>query len=591
MGALGKVFKYLKPYWKLVLLSIVMLIIVVAFDLLIPRLTQRAIDEGINAGNLQIVISSALLILGASLLSALFAIINSTASIVASQRFSHDLREALFRKIQQFSFGNLDHLGTGELLVNLTSDMNMVEMAARMLMRIATRAPLMMVGAIFMIFRTSTFLGYRVLIIMGVVVVLIGFLIPRLQKLFTSVQQKLDKLNTVLQENLSGMRVIKSFVRQDYESQRFETANEDFTKLNITTGRLMGGLFPLMFFILNIGIVIVVYSGGNQVIQGTLTLGEMIAFLNYLGMVMFPLLFLAMIIGMLASAGASAKRIWTVLSAAEEVVDRPSAQEMPAIKGQVEFKNVSFSYRAKSENGDIKHGDPVLKNINFSVKPGETVAILGATGSGKTSLVNLIARLYEVTEGQVLIDGIDVRDVTQESLQSQIGIALQEAILFSGTIGDNIRYGRPQASEEEIQRAARVAQAEDFINSFAEGYEYHVGERGANLSGGQKQRVSIARAVAMDPAILILDDSTSAVDVDTEARIQEEMAEVLKGRTSFIIAQRISTVLGADKIIVLDDGEICSVGNHQELMQRCPVYRDIYTSQLGNGGVNNDNRN
>ena len=591
MGALGKVFRYLKPYWKLVLLSIIMLLIVVAFDLLIPRLTQRAIDEGINAGNLQIVISSALLMLGASLLSALFAIINSTASIVASQRFSHDLREALFSKIQRFSFGNLDHLGTGELLVNLTSDMNMVEMAARMLMRIATRAPLMMFGALFMIFRTSTFLGYRVLIIMGVVVVLIGFLIPRLQKLFTSVQQKLDKLNTVLQENLSGMRVVKSFVRQDYESQRFETANEDFTKLNITTGRLMGGLFPLLFFILNIGIVIVVYSGGNQVIQGNLTLGEMIAFLNYLGMVMFPLLFLAMIIGMLASAGASAKRIWTVLSAAEEVVDRPNAQEMPAIKGQVEFKNVSFSYRAKSENGDIKHGDPVLKNINFSVKPGETVAILGATGSGKTSLVNLIARLYEVTEGEVLIDGIDVRDVTQESLQSQIGIALQEAILFSGTIGDNIRYGRPQASEEEIQRAARVAQAEDFINSFAEGYEYHVGERGANLSGGQKQRVSIARAVAMDPAILILDDSTSAVDVDTEARIQEEMAEVLKGRTSFIIAQRISTVLGADKIIVLEDGEVCSVGNHQELMQRCPVYRDIYTSQLGNGGVNNDNRN
>jgi ATP-binding cassette, subfamily B, multidrug efflux pump len=591
MGALGKVFKYLKPYWKLVLLSIVMLLIVVAFDLLIPRLTQRAIDEGINTGNLQIVISSALLMLGASLLSALFAIINSTASIVASQRFSHDLRKALFRKIQGLSFGNLDYLGTGELLVNLTSDMNMVEMAARMLMRIATRAPLMMFGALFMIFRTSTFLGYRVLIIMGVVVVIIAFLIPRLQKLFTSVQQKLDKLNTVLQENLSGMRVVKSFVRQDYEAQRFESANEDFTLLNITTGRLLGGLFPLMFFILNIGIVIVVYSGGNQVIQGNLTLGEMIAFLNYLGMVMFPLLFLAMIIGMLASAGASAKRIWTVLSAAEEVVDRPDAQEMPAIKGQVEFKNVSFSYRAKAENGDIKHGDPVLKDINFSVDPGETVAILGATGSGKTSLVNLISRLYEVTEGQVLIDGIDVRDVTQESLQSQIGIALQEAILFSGSIGDNIRYGRPQASEEEIQRAARVAQAEEFINSFAEGYEYHVGERGANLSGGQKQRVSIARAVAMDPAILILDDSTSAVDVDTEARIQEEMAEVLKGRTSFIIAQRISTVLGADKIIVLDDGEICSVGNHQELMQRCPVYRDIYTSQLGNGGVTNDNRN
>jgi ATP-binding cassette subfamily B protein len=585
MGALSKISRYLKPYWKMVLLSIVTLIVMVVFDLFIPRLSQRAIDQGINAGNLTVVINTALLMLGASLLSAVFAIVNSTASIVASSRFSHDLREALFRKIQALSFGNLDHLGTGELLVNLTSDLNLVEMAFRMLLRIATRAPLMMVGALVMIFRTSTYLGFRILILMGVVVAIMVFIVPRMQKLFTTVQQKMDKLNTVLQENLSGVRVVKAFVRQKHESQRFDAANEDYARLNVTTGRLMGGLFPLMFFILNIGTVIVIYFGGIRVAEGSLSLGALVAFMNYLGMVSFPLLFLAMIIGMLAAAGASAKRILKVLDAPLEITDSADAQAMPAIKGAVEFRNVNFSYRSVAENGDLAHGDPVLKNINFTVNPGETVAILGATGSGKTSLVNLIPRLYDVTAGQVLIDGIDVRSVTQESLQAQIGIALQEAILFSGTIAENIRYGRPDASDEEIQQAARVAQAEEFINSFEEGYDYHVGERGANLSGGQKQRVSIARAVCMDPAILILDDSTSAVDVDTEARIQEEMAQVLKGRTSFIIAQRISTVLAADKIIVLEDGEVCSIGNHKELMERCDVYRDIYDSQLGNGGM------
>ena len=580
MGSLGKIARYMRPYWKQVVLAILMLMIVVGFDLLVPRLTQRAIDEGIAKGNLSMVLSSAGLMLGATVLSAVFSMINSVASVNSAQRFGADVRDALFEKIQSFTFGNFDHQTTGELLVSLTSDLNMVQMAFMMLQRIATRAPIMLIGAMIMIFQTSAFLGYRILILMGVIVVLIALLVPYLQKIFTSVQEKLDKLNTVLQENLAGIRVVKAFVRQDYEQERFAKANDDFAEMNVKSGRLIGGLFPLMFFIMNIGVVVVIYFGGLQVIEGTMTTGEIVAFISYLMMVMFPLLMLAMIIGMLAAAGASAKRIMKVLDTEVEVLDKENAKAMPTIKGKVEFKNVSFAYRGS-------HADPVLKNLNFTVEPGETVAILGATGSGKTSLINLIPRLYDVTEGEILIDGINVQDVTQESLQSQIGVALQEAILFSGTIADNIRYGRPEATDEDVQRAAKVAQAEDFINSFEEGYEYHVGERGANLSGGQKQRTAIARAVCMDPAILILDDSTSAVDVDTEARIQEEMAEVLKGRTSFIVAQRISTVLNADKIIVLEDGEICAIGKHKDLMTVCDVYKDIYDSQLGNGGVNN----
>jgi len=384
-----------------------------------------------------------------------------------------------------------------------------------------------------------------------------------------------------MQENLAGVRVVKSFVRQDYEIERFGGVNQEYAVQNTKSARLMGLLFPLMFFILNLGIVLVIYLGGIQVINGDLSLGGVVAFINYLMMVMFPMLMLAMIIGMLASASASAKRILKVLDTEVEVTDKTDAKEMPKINGKVEFRNVSFAYRGS-------HGDPVLKNLNFSVEPGQTVAFLGTTGSGKTSLVNLIPRLYDVTEGQVLIDGIDVRDVTQKSLQSQIGVALQETILFSGTVAENIRYGKPTATDEEVRQAAVVAQADKFISELDEGYDYQVGERGSNLSGGQKQRIAIARAVCMDPAILILDDSTSSVDVDTEARIQEEMATVLAGRTSFIIAQRISTVLTADQIIVLEDGQIRDIGVHKELMETCDVYRDIYDSQLGDGGVNND---
>ena len=581
MGALYKLWRFVKPYWLEILFSLLCLGVTVSAELFIPRLSQRAIDQGINQGDLKMVVNTALLMLGVTLLSAVFAMFNAITAVRVSQRFAYHVRQSLFDKIQSFSFGNLDHATTGELLVSLTSDLNQTQFATMMMMRMAIRGPLMIIGSLIMIFRTDPSMGWKIMILMVSIFGIMMFISPHLHKMFMGLQKRLDRLNTIMQENLSGVRVVKSFVRQDYEINRFGGANQDYTKQGIKAHRLMSALFPFIGFIMSLGTVLVLYVGGVQVVEGTLTTGAIVAFISYLGMTMFPLMMLSMLIGMLASAGASAERINRIMDTEIEIQDKPDAIEMPAIKGKVEFRNVSFAYRGS-------HGDTVLKNVSFEVEPGETVAILGATGSGKTSLVNLIPRLYEVTEGAILIDGIDIRDVTQNSLQKQIGIALQESILFSGTVAENIRYGRPNATDEEVRRAAEIAQADEFIRSFADGYEYYVGQRGANLSGGQKQRVSIARAVCTDPAILILDDSTSAVDVDTETKIQEEMEKVLHGRTSFIIAQRISTVLNADKIIVLDDGKVVSIGNHKELIQNCDIYRDIYDSQLGNGGVNHD---
>ncbi|MBN2047289.1 MAG: ABC transporter ATP-binding protein [Anaerolineaceae bacterium] len=582
MSSLWRIWKFIKPYWKDVVIAVVTLVLVVIFDLMIPSLTQRAIDDGIMKSDLGVVLSSTLLMLGFTLVSALFSFVNSVSAVRSAQKFTYDLRNAIFRKIQALSFGNYDHLTTGEMLVSLTSDVSMVQNSTMMMMRMAIRAPIMLFGSLFFIFTTNAKLSLMLLPVMLLHLAVVLVLMKPLQKFFTEVQKRLDKLNTVMQENLSGVRVVKAFVRQKYEIDRFGVANGAYAEQNVKAGRLMSGLFPLLFTLGNIGTVMVIYFGGIQVTQGSMTTGEVVAFINYLMMTMFPMFMLAMLVGMLASAGASAGRIEKILDAEIEVRDKPGAVDMPKIQGAVEFQNVTFAYRGSE-------ADPVLKQISFAVNPGETVAILGATGSGKSSLVNLIPRLYDVTEGQILIDGRDIRDVKQSSLQAQIGIALQEAILFSGTVADNIRYGRPEATDDEVREAAIVAEAHDFVMEFEEGYQYHVGQRGSNLSGGQKQRLSIARAICMDPAILILDDSTSAVDVDTEARIQEKMDAVLKGRTSFIIAQRISTVLNADKILVLEDGTIVDTGTHKELIQRCEVYREIYDSQLGNGNGGGSN--
>jgi len=408
--------------------------------------------------------------------------------------------------------------------------------------------------------------------------ILVTVFVRTVQPLFTRVQEKLEYLNQVMQENLTGIRVVKAFVRRDHENRRFEAANTELYSTQLRVTQLLSVFFPIVMLFMNLGTVAIIYYGGLQVFAGTASVGQIMAFINYIFSTMFPVLMLSMMAGQISAANASATRVMQVLDSEPEVQDRHSALAPNKITGRVVFENVSFSYR---DDG----GDPVLRDVSFTAEPGETVAILGRTGSGKSSLINLIPRFYDVTSGRVTIDGVDVRDLEMKTLRSRIGISLQDVILFSGTIRENIRYGRPDASEEEVIRAAEAAQAHDFIVGFPEGYDTMVGQRGVNLSGGQKQRIAIARSLLMDPSILIFDDSTSAVDVDTETKIEAALEERLKGTTSFIIAQRISTVLKADKILVLDNGVIAAEGNHSQLMETSPIYREIYDSQLGDGGA------
>ena len=437
----------------------------------------------------------------------------------------------------------------------------------------------MFIGSFSIMFATNPRLASVILALLPVTLVLVTVFVRTVQPLFTRVQEKLEYLNQVMQENLTGIRVVKAFVRRDYEGQRFDEANRELYGTQLRVTRLLSIFFPLIMSLMNLGTVVIIYYGGLQVFAGTTSVGQIMAFVNYLFGTMFPVMMLSMMAGQISAANASATRIMQVLDSEPEVPDRPEAVALDEMRGRVVFEDVSFSYR---EDG----GDPVLCDVSFTAEPGQTVAILGSTGSGKSSLINLIPRFYDVSSGRVTIDGVDVRDIQMSQLRDHIGISLQEVTLFSGTVRDNIRYGRPDASEEEVVRVAKAAQAHDFIMGFPQGYDTMVGQRGVNLSGGQKQRVAIARALLMNPVILILDDSTSSVDVETETRIEAALEELMKDRTSFIIAQRISTVLNADKILVLDEGRIAAEGSHSQLMEASPIYREIYDSQLGDGGLN-----
>ena len=578
MNQVSKLFRFLKPYWKKSVISLVLLTAVVAMDLAIPRLVQRVIDQGINAQNMQVVVNTFFLMLGISILDTIFAIGNNNYSVQVGEGVGRDLREAIFLKIQSFSFGNLDRLKTGQLMVRLSNDSGVVQRLYQITLRIGTRAPLLMIGSIILMFNTAPQLSLIMLPLLLITSAIIALFSIKMGPMFLTMQQKLDRLNNVLQENIAGVRVVKSFVRARHEAGRFEQANEDFTERNIRVAQLMSILGPILTFALNIGIVIVIWSGGLQSIRlGNLSTGQIVAFVNYLQTTIVPLMNLVNLANIWAAAIASAGRVNEVLDTVPEVQDAPDAISLPAdSRPQVIFENVGFHYNG-SNDGSVLHG------ISLTAEPGQRVAILGATGSGKSTLINLIPRFYDVTEGRILIDGIDIRKVRQDSLLAHIGIVPQETVLFSGTVRDNIRYGRPDATDEEVVTAAKAAQAHEFILELPDGYDTHVEERGTNLSGGQKQRIAIARAMLTNPSILILDDSTSSVDVETETKIQSAVDELMKDRTSFVVAQRISTVLKADKIVVIDKGQIAAEGTHRELLKSSPIYQEIFASQLGNG--------
>lgn len=581
MIQLRKILPFVRPYWKRAVVALILLTSLVFMDLSIPRLIQRIIDQGVNKHNMNVVIQTSILMVSISLLSTLIAIGNNIFSIQVGENVARDLREAQFIKIQKFSFGNLDHFTTGKLMVRLSSDSAAVQRWVQVSLRIGTRAPLLMIGSLILMFNTDKNLSMTILPLLLVTSAVIIAFVIYMEPLFRSVQQKLDRLNTVLQENIAGVRLVKAFVRADHESQRFEQANVDFTNRTVQVMQFMSTMGPVLTVFVNLGMVIVIWSGGLQAINGRVTVGQIVAFTNYLLTTMGPLTMMTMLSNVWANGIASAQRINEVLDTVPDVQDAPDSQPLPEhALSKVTLENVTFHY-----NGD----GAVLNGVNLVAEPGEMVAILGATGAGKTSLVNLIPRFYDVSTGKVCIDGLDIRSLQHDSLVSQVGIVPQDTVLFSGSVRDNIRYGRPDASEEEVIQAARAAQAHEFILKLPKGYDTRIEERGVNLSGGQKQRIAIARALLMQPKILILDDSTSSVDVETETKIQDALEEISGGldpqrqHTSFVVAQRISTVLKADKIIVLDKGHIVAQGTHADLIKTSPVYQEIYDSQLGNG--------
>ncbi|WP_341279991.1 ABC transporter ATP-binding protein [Paenibacillus sp. FSL H8-0537] len=572
-----KLARYLKPHWIAVLLAPLLMVLEVCMDLLQPKLMASIVDEGIIKGDLSHIKITGLYMLAAALVGLIGGVGCTVYSSIASQKFGADLRGDLFRKVQTFSFRNLDELKTGSLITRLTSDIVQLQTMVQMLLRIFVRSPMLAIGSIIMTIAISPKLALILAIIVPLLFVVMFALIRSTLPLFASMQSKLDAVNTVLQENFTGIRVAKAFVRSNYENERFGRANRDYTGSAIKAMQLVAINMPILTFILNAAIAAVLWYGGLDVQKGSLPVGDLIAFINYVTQVMMSLSMIGMMLVRFSTAKVSAQRVQEVLNTSSEIRSAESPAQHNSAAGEIAFEHVSFAY----EGASAPERAYELRDISFTAKPGQKLALIGATGAGKSTLVNLIPRLYEATQGRVLLDGIDVRDMELGSLRSHIGIVLQESILFTGTIRENICFGKPEATEDEMLAAARAAAAHDFITRLPEGYDTQLGQRGVNLSGGQKQRLSIARALLLQPSVLILDDSTSAIDMGTEAQIQAALRQLMHGRTSIMIAQRISSVIDADHIIVLDEGQIAAQGTHDELLRSSGLYQEIYQSQAG----------
>jgi len=548
-----------------------MMVLEISMDLLQPHMVQAIIDQGVARHDMRLVLLS-----GARMV--LFALVGLVGgmgctfyAVLAAQGGGADLRRALFAKVQSLSFANLDQWETGTLVTRLTNDVTQFQEVVMILLRMTVRAPFLLVGSLIMATLTSPRLSVVFVVLMPLLLGFLVWIVNKMYPVFSQVQARLDRVNTVMQENLSGVRVVKAFSRSKYEIDRFGTANEALTERNILAARLASLTMPSVMLCMNIGVVVVLWYGGKLVVTGDLSVGKVIAFVNYLTQALMSLMMTSMLAIRLSRSEASSERIEELLNATASVVDSAEPANQGLCAGRVAFEDVSFGY------GDSD--SPVLSGVSFVAEPGQTVAILGATGSGKSSLVNLIPRFYDVTAGRVTLDGEDVRKIPQEVLRRDVGIALQESFLFSSTIRDNIAYGMPELTDEEVRDAALAAQADEFIRLLPEAYDSPVEQRGANFSGGQRQRLAIARALAPKPKVLILDDSTSAVDLRTEALIGEALKE--RGPTKFLVTTRISGVQGADRILVLDDGRLVAQGTHSELMNSSHVYREIFESQQG----------
>lgn len=567
-------YKYVKPYLLYFIVGPVMMIAEVAGEVLLPYLMAKIINNGVAQKDVSYIITTGLLMGAAALFMMAGGIGGAYFASKASVNFAADLRSDVFAKVQGFSFSNIDKFSTGSLVTRLTNDITQMQNMVMMGLRMMLRAPGMLIGAIIMAFMMNASLAVILLIVMpllaAVLYVIIRIAFPR----FDRMQKKLDKLNSNIQETLTNVRVIKSFVRGDYEEERFARTNEDLKEASMSAFKVVIFQMPIMMIAMNLTTLAVVWFGGNQIIAGTMPVGDLSSFTTYIVQVLMSLMMLAMVLLQSSRALASSRRICEVLDTQVDLTDdMASLPDALVQKGKVEFKNVGFRYYKDNQ-------EKVLTDISLCIEPGQTVGIIGSTGCGKTTLVQMIPRLYDVDEGEVLVDGINVREYSLKNLREGVGMVLQKNVLFSGSIMENLQWGDEDASYEEILGAAREAQADAFIQSFAEGYGTELGQGGVNVSGGQKQRLCIARALLKKPQILILDDSTSAVDTATEAKIRQAFQTSLKETTKIIIAQRITSVMEADQIIVMEEGRITGTGTHESLMAACEAYQEIYASQM-----------
>lgn len=566
--------KYIKPYLYAFILGPILMITEVVGEVLLPGFMADIINVGAANQDAGYIVQKGLLMILTAFIMMLGGVGGGWFAAKAAMSFGADLRKDVFSKVQRFSFANIDKFSTGSLVTRLTNDITQIQNVLTMLLKMALRAPGMMIGAIIMAFVMNKQLAMILLVIMPVLVITIICIIKTAFPRFTVMQKKLDKLNSSIQEALTNVRVIKSFVRGNYETERFAQANSDLKESSLDAFKVVILQMPLMMLFMNLTILVVVWFGGNQILGGIMQVGDLTAFITYINQVLMSLMMLAMVFLQSSRALASLQRINEVLDTEIDLTDENAAHKEALVKkGRIEFKNVSFRYYKNSE-------EKVLDQIDLTIEPGQTVGIIGSTGCGKTTLVSMIPRLYDVDEGEVLVDGINVKDYSLHNLREGVGMVLQKNVLFSGTILENLHWGDEDAAKEEVIQAAKDAQAHDFITSFTDGYDTELGQGGVNVSGGQKQRLCIARALLKKPKILILDDSTSAVDTATEAMIREAFQGTLKETAKLIIAQRISSVMEADQILVLDEGQIVGCGTHEELMESCEAYREIYDSQM-----------
>lgn len=565
--------KYIKPYLPAFICGPLLMIVEVIGEVLLPKFMANIINIGAANQDVPYIITMGIVMVVTALLMMAGGIGGAYFAAKAAISFAADIRKDTFEKVQKFSFANLDQYNTGSLVTRLTNDVTQVQNLINMALRMMLRAPGMLIGALIMAFMMNRELAAVILVVIPILVILIGIVIKTAFPRFTIMQKKLDTLNSTIQEMLTNVRVIKSFVRGDYEEEKFSRANEDLKKSSLSAFNVVILNMPIMMLMMNLTTLGVVWFGGKQILVGRMPVGDLTAFTTYIVQILMSLMMLAMVLLQSSRAMASLHRITEVLDARIDLTDENSAQKDKRVEnGTVEFKDVSFRYYKENK-------EPVLSYINFKIDSGKILGIIGSTGSGKTTLVQMIPRLYDPDEGEVLVDGVNVKEYSLEHLREGVGMVLQKNVLFSGTIRENLMWGDENASEEEVEKAAAAAQA-GFVRDFTEGYETELGQGGVNVSGGQKQRLCIARALLKKPKILILDDSTSAVDTATEAKIRESFSGLLKETTKIIIAQRITSVMEADEILVLDEGEIVGKGTHEELLKTCGAYQEIYYSQM-----------